>query len=118
MRPTTCHRKTCRAEAGRSDFKKMATWLNLRGHEAYFELLAKFGLIPGTDSLLAYPEPDITGGRYTLEFFVHGIRHMQKEALYLCKKASEGEKLLPPLDVKTSSTPMRSRSGHLTARSS
>jgi hypothetical protein len=84
----------------RSDFLKMATWLNLRGDEKDFDLLAKFGLIPGTDSLLVYPEPDLTDGRYTLEFFVHGIRHMHKDALYYCESATTGDRLLPLLDVK------------------
>ena len=84
----------------RSDFMKLATWLNLRGDEKDFDLLAKFGLIPGTDSLLVYPEPEVAAGRYALEFFVHGIRHMHKEALHYCENASEGDKLLPLLDVK------------------
>jgi hypothetical protein len=84
----------------RNDFKKMANWLNLHGDEQDFELLAKFGLIPGTDSLLVYPEPEVVAGQYTLEFFVHGIRHMEKEALHFCDIANEGEELLPLLDVK------------------
>jgi hypothetical protein len=89
----------------RVDFKKMAGWLNLRGDEEEFDLLSKFGLIPGTDSLLVYPEPDITGGLYTLEFFVHGIRHMHKDALYFCDHAEEGEKLYPLLDVQNPADP-------------
>ena len=89
----------------RSDFKKIATWLNLRGDEQDFDLLAKFGLIPGTDSLLVYPEPEVVAGRYTLEFFVHGIRHMHKEALYYCENANQGDNLLPLLDVKNEIDP-------------
>jgi hypothetical protein len=68
----------------RPDYLQMASWLNLSGAETDFDLLSKFGLIPGTDSTLVYPEPDMTLGRYSLEFFVHGVRHMQHDALEWC----------------------------------
>jgi hypothetical protein len=48
----------------RTDFEKMARWLNVKGDEDEFALLSKFGLIPGTDSLLVYPEPDVVSGVY------------------------------------------------------
>jgi hypothetical protein len=84
----------------RADFPKIAHWLNVMGSEDEFDLLSKFGLIPGTDSLLVYPEPDVISGTYGLEFFVHGIRHMHKEALELCSALKVGERLLPLLDVQ------------------
>ena len=43
----------------RSDFQKLANWLNLKGDELDFDLLGKFGLIPGTDGLLVYSAPRI-----------------------------------------------------------
>jgi hypothetical protein len=85
---------------GRTDFAKMARWLNLRGDEEEFVLLAKFGLIPGTDSILVYPEPDVSEGTYQLEFFVHGIRHMHSSASKWCAEAEEGGRLFPLLDVQ------------------
>ena len=84
----------------RSDFRKMAKWLNLSGDENQFDLLSRFGLIPGTDSILIYPEPKIDSGEYHLEFFVHGIRHMGEEALKHCGLIGEGDRLLPVLDVQ------------------
>jgi len=70
------------------------------GSEDEFGLLSKFGLIPGTDSLLVYPEPDVISGTYALEFFVHGIRHMHKASMELCSTLRSGERLLPLLDVQ------------------
>jgi HIRAN domain len=84
----------------RADFLKIAEWLNLRGDESEFELLAKFGLIPGTDSILVYPEPDIVSGTYSLEFFLHGIRHMHADAAATCDALESGQRLLPILDVQ------------------
>lgn len=84
----------------RPDYSQMANWLNLTGQEQDFELLSKFGLIPGTDSILVYPEPDVVLGRYSLEFFVHGVRHMQPDAFEWCKDAQAGARLLPLLDVQ------------------
>jgi hypothetical protein len=84
----------------RSDFRKIAGWLNLSGDENQFDLLSRFGLIPGTDSILIYPEPKIGSGEYELEFFVHGIRHMGEDALERCSRIRAGDRLLPVLDVQ------------------
>jgi hypothetical protein len=84
----------------RSDVPKMAHWLNVTGGEDEFDLLSKFGLIPGTDSLLVYPEPELISGTYGLEFFVHGVGHLQKDAMELCGDLRVGERLLPLLDVQ------------------
>jgi len=84
----------------RSDFIKLVNWLNLRGNEEEFEALSKFGLIPGTDSILVYPEPQVVSGKYNLEFFVHGIRHMHRDVLVRCRDIKEGSRLLPLLDVQ------------------
>jgi hypothetical protein len=85
----------------RADFMKMAGWLGLRGDEDDYTLLTRFGLIPGTDSFLIYPEPRVlVSGQYDLEFFVHGIRHMHPAAAEWCEKASAGDRLLPLLDVQ------------------
>jgi hypothetical protein len=85
---------------GRSDFQKMATWLNLRGDEDEFTSLSRFGLIPGTDAILVYPEPDVSNGRYVLEFFVHGVRHMDGDVDVICASLPPGARLLPMLDVQ------------------
>jgi hypothetical protein len=84
----------------RPDYTQMANWLNLTGEEMDFDLLSKFGLIPGTDSTLVYPEPDVTTGRYKLEFFIHGVRYVQNDAREWCKNAQAGTRLLPLLDVQ------------------
>jgi hypothetical protein len=74
--------------------------LNLCGNEDEFVLLSKCGLIPGTDSVLVYPEPGLSEGRYQLEFFVHGIRHMHSSASKWCEEVEQGERLFPLLDVQ------------------
>ena len=79
---------------------KMARWLNLGGDEDEFGLLSKFGLVPGNDAILVYPEPSIEGSSYQLEFFVHGIRHMHVDVLRLADNIQSGERLLPLLDVQ------------------
>jgi hypothetical protein len=84
----------------RSDFARMATWLNLTGAEDEFSQLGRFGLIPGTDSILIYPEPEIIRGMYHLEFFVHGIRHMHKDVPEICDGINKGDRLLPLLDLQ------------------
>lgn len=84
----------------RADYRKMVEWLHLSGTEDEYGLLSKFGLIPGTDSLLVYPEPEIASGIYKLEFFVHGMRHMHPHAAGLCDELKAGDRLLPLLDVQ------------------
>lgn len=84
----------------RTDFSKIARWLNLKGDEEEFESLSKFGLIPGTDAVLIYPSPEIEKQTYNVEFFVHGIRHMHPEMIAHCDTVAEGSKLLPLLDVQ------------------
>lgn len=84
----------------RTDFAKIASWLNLRGDEDEFASLARFGLIPGTDAIIVYPEPETSDGRYSLEFFVHGIRHMHGDVEAVCASLNPGERLLPLFDVQ------------------
>jgi len=84
----------------RGDFNKMAEWLNLKGDEDEFTLLSKFGLIPGTDSLLVYPEPEHDCDIYRIEFFVHGIRRMHPDGMTWCQGMKSGDRLLPVLDVQ------------------
>lgn len=84
----------------RPDFIRMANWLSLDGTESDFEQLAKFGLILWTDSTIVYPEPDVSSNSYMLEFFVHGVRYMQVDAVEWCKNTQVGAQLLPMLDVK------------------
>ncbi len=84
----------------RPDFRQMAGWLGLSGDESEIALLEKFGLIPGSDSTLVYPEPDISSGKYVVEFFIHGLRHTGEDALRWCEVARRGARLLPLLDLQ------------------
>lgn len=87
----------------RDDYRKMAHWFNLTGDEDdEFELLLRFGLVPGGDSFLVYPEPLVKDGSYELEFFLHGLRHRLAQAEEWCGRAKEGDELLPMLDIKNS----------------
>ena len=101
----------------RDDYLQMAGWLNLSGRESDFDLLSKFGLIPGGDSFLIYPEPTLEAGMYSLEFFVHGIRHMHEDAAEWCQTCNAGDQLFPLLDVKNrfdeNAVALRSESGTL-----
>src|SRR5258708_39950093 len=49
---------------------------------------------------MVYPEPKVGGGKYELEFFVHGIRHMHPDVLKWCDDLEPGARLLPLLDVQ------------------
>lgn len=84
----------------RTDFEKIQEWLDLSGTEDEFTRLGKFGLIPGTDSLMLYPSPTIIGNEYRLDFFVHGVRYMSREASNKCEHFDGGETLLPLFDVQ------------------
>src|SRR5262249_38863139 len=84
----------------RTDFTKIASWLNLRGDEDEFASLARFGLIPGTDAIIVYPEPETSDGRYSLEFFVHGVRHMHGDVEAVCASLNTGDRLLPLFDLQ------------------
>jgi hypothetical protein len=108
----------------RSDFRKLASWLNMRGDESDFDLLGKFGLIPGTDGLLVYPMPRIENGQYSVEFFIHGVRHthgnagslhLHGDVLTWCQQAQPGERLFAMLDVQNEFDPnavaLRTQSG-------
>jgi hypothetical protein len=86
--------------SGRADFAKIAHWVGLEGGEDEFTLLKRFGLIAGTDSLMVYPEPNVEDGRYTVDFFVHGMRYMHDDVAKWCNSLSERDVLLPLLDVK------------------
>ena len=57
----------------RADFKKVAEWVGITPEDAEFDRLCKFGLIPGSDSMLFYAAPDLTDEMYRLNFFVHSI---------------------------------------------
>ncbi|MGA0532957.1 HIRAN domain-containing protein [Hansschlegelia sp. KR7-227] len=83
----------------RLDYPAMLRWLNLSQHETEFDLIAKFGLIPGSDSLIIYPEPSVIGGFFELEFFVHGIRYMHRDVMSWCSGTKEEIELFPMLDV-------------------
>jgi hypothetical protein len=94
---------------GRSDFSKLANWLNLKGDETDFEMLGKFGLIPGSDGIIVYSAPNVQDGRYSVEFFMHGIRHAHGQAderhrhgdvWKWCDMAKAGDRLFPVLDVQ------------------
>lgn len=98
----------------RSDFRKLAAWLSLRGDESDFDLLGKFGLIPGTDGLLVYPSPRVVDGRYTVEFFIHGVRHthgnagslhLHGDVLTWCQLAQPGDRLFAMLDIQNEFDP-------------
>lgn len=91
----------------RPDYKKMSAWLNLTGNESEFELLSRFGLFPGSDGIMVYPAPTLVNGRYSIEFFLHGIRHahgephsqhLRADVLRWCENAKEGDRLYPLLD--------------------
>jgi hypothetical protein len=89
----------------RTDFHKVANWLGLKGDENEFVSLSKFGLIPGSDSILIYPAPELVDRNYSVEFFVHGIRHMHADMASHCDLLSTGSPLLPLLDVKNPADP-------------
>jgi hypothetical protein len=84
----------------RADFARLAAWLDVPVAADEFQLLSKFGLIPGSDSLLVYPAPQVVDGLFQLEFFLHGVRYMHPEAARMCDTVSSGERLYPMLDLQ------------------
>jgi hypothetical protein len=84
----------------RPDFKRLSEWLAVPPDASEFELLSAFGLIPSSDSTLTYPAPRIEGRRYSLQFFIHGIRYRHQDAIAACEEVSVGQELLPLLDVQ------------------
>jgi hypothetical protein len=90
----------------RPDFAKLSKWVGLSGSENDFEKLAKFGPIPGTDSMLVYPEPSILNDRFSVDFYVHGIRHMHNDVQQWSNSVIPGQRLLPMLDVQNEADPI------------
>lgn len=84
----------------RSDFFRIASWLDAHPLSDDFSLLSKFGLIPGTDGMLVYPAPSVDAGIYAVEFFIHGMSHMHKDVEHRCRISEPGTLLYPMLDVK------------------
>lgn len=84
----------------RADYKKIADWVGIAPEDNEFDRLYKFGLIPGSDSMLFYAAPDVSEGKYKLNFFVHSIKYMHNDAKSWCLEASPGSKLCPLLDVQ------------------
>lgn len=92
--------------SNRPDFARLSNWVGASGNENDFEKLEKFGPIPGTDSMLIYPEPSVLNGRIGVDFYVHGIRHMHIDAQDWSNKVAVGQELLPMLDVQNESDPI------------
>ena len=84
----------------RTDYKRIADWVGISPEDEEFDRLYKLGLIPGSDSMLFYPAPDFSDGKYKLSFFVHSIKYMHNDARLWCLEASPGSKLCPLLDVQ------------------
>lgn len=89
----------------RSDFTRLANWLGVDPKGNDFALLSRFGLIPGSDSILVYPAPSVVDGMFELDFFVHGLRYMHTDASLWCENVSAGQVLLPMLDIKNVADP-------------
>lgn len=89
----------------RSDYQRLSEWLDVQSPKDQFDLLARFGLIPGTDSLLIYPEPTLHNGTFSVDFFVHGIRHMHRDVEEWAKSAIPGTAILPMLDLQNEVDP-------------
>jgi hypothetical protein len=86
--------------SNRPDFVRLSDWVGVKSTETEFDRLAKFGPIPGTDSMLVYPEALFEHGKYSVDFYVHGIRHMHDDAQSWTKEAGVKTKLLPMLDLQ------------------
>lgn len=84
----------------RPEYQSFLTWLEAESESPDpLELLARTGGIRATDSILLYPKPEPTAnGEYDLRFFVHGLRHMPKEAIPKINTLSAGTKLFPLFD--------------------
>lgn len=84
----------------RADFRKIADWVGIEDNDDEFKKLEKFGRVAGIDALMVYPEPIISGETYSVDFLVHGMRHLPANIMDRCKLISEGDVLTPILDVQ------------------
>jgi len=65
--------------ATRQDYADYISWLNIpSGQDEPFALLAKSGGEKATDNLQIFPCPEPSSqNRYEIQFFAHGIRHIE-----------------------------------------
>lgn len=89
----------------RPDFVRLSEWVGANATDDEFERLAKFGPIPGTDSMLVYSEPVLENGMFSVDFFVHGIRYMHDDVLVWAENVLTGTRLLPMIDLQNEADP-------------
>ncbi len=84
----------------RPDYSAFMDWLNLSEEEASpLMALARSGGLRATDNLQFFAKPEPQDGKYIVDFFVHGIRHLPKETQKAIEDLEAGAKLFPMLDV-------------------
>lgn len=86
----------------RPEYRDFLSWLGVdEGAADELELLWRSGAERATDTLqvVACPEPS-ADGRYRVEFFSHGIRHLPPQTLERIARLSLGERLYLVVDLQ------------------
>ncbi len=83
--------------ASRPDYGEFLSWLGVAdadGSSQPLELLARSGGQRVTDQLEVFPMPSALGDdRYSVRFFVHGLRHMSPDAVMRASSLESGNRL-------------------------
>jgi len=83
-------------DKSRPEYVEYLEWLGLSRETATdMDELSRSGGLRATDQLQILPYPEKSpSGKYCVDFFVHGIRHLNKESANKVSQLSHGEKLL------------------------
>lgn len=92
----------------RPEFKELCRWADIdpESNSADFDLLAVTGGQKETDLIRLVPRPQkAKNGKYSISFFVHGLRHVKEAALSEVKKLEQGDELVLALEVNNQVDP-------------
>ena len=83
-------------DKSRPEYAEYLEWLGLSEETTTdMDELSRSGGVRATDQLQILPYPEKTSaGKYCVDFFVHGIRHLSKESANRVSQLHAGEKLL------------------------
>lgn len=93
-------------EKSRPEYPEYLRWLGLdKSSVSDMDELSRSGGVRATDKLQMFPYPEPQDGKYIVEFFVHGIRHVPSEKANRIATLKEGDELFLLKDVQNKVDP-------------
>lgn len=94
-------------EKSRPEYPDYLNWLGLdRATTTDMAELSRSGGVRATDKLQMFPYPEPKDGKYIVEFFVHGMRHVPSEKANRIEALKEGDPLFLLKDIQNKVDPL------------